>query len=674
MPVVMTMDANNVPTVPLDLRTTTRHRRGVEDRTQNIKDCNANSRVSTEASLEAQTSRLTASVNNRDCRATISASPEYPNGSQVVIPLTNMGKPTFLEHFEHAPMSQGPSPKSPSSPKYTVSSGETGAAHRRNIEKSPSNLPFRKRPFPARDVPGQSHSSSSRGDHLSREKETELNNLHIRRVLKGEDQESKGCALSMPPRHLAGGFEETENKSNDLRAVNSYYGYSVYVFPPQAQQLLEDVALATHPDEDGDTALHIAVVKGEEGLVYRLIHLLTLAHKDLDTYNNLRQTPLHLAVITHQAKLVEALLRAGADHAALDRCGQTSLHLCCEHSQQACLSVLLSQALPSRSPSLCLEIRNFEGLTPLHLAVQGGHVELARLLLDAGASINAMDNKSGQSPLMHAVENHNADMVHFLIENACDVNSQSYSGNTALHVACGRGQVDTVRLLMKNGADSSLKNYHNDTPVMVAKNKRVTDVLRGKGSKLPKTQEQQSASALPPRSLPHRLTGSLSPNYGTRGARSTTPLPSHRGAAQHPRVPSISFAHSQSIDSSSGPLSPMEIPEIEPQPVRMGFNNMAVADLPQGRAYPVPLYLSSLNHSPLGDCTVRALMPDHPVYYQPVAQGNYYPESSFILLPTQAGFCPTSQTSTGESRPLSCCSDQSLASTLSVSSGGKGDS
>ena len=89
----------------------------------------------------------------------------------------------------------------------------------------------------------------------------------------------------------------------------------------------------------------------------------------------------------------------------------------------------------------------FSGLSPLHLAVLRGHRDLARMLLDAGSNINAMvssamtqfhkyhiyrlgshwlfprgvflsyqDIKSGQSPLMHAVENNNADMVHFLIE------------------------------------------------------------------------------------------------------------------------------------------------------------------------------------------------------------------------------------------------------------------
>lgn len=53
------------------------------------------------------------------------------------------------------------------------------------------------------------------------------------------------------------------------------------------------------------------------------------------------------------------------------------------------------------------------------------------------------------------------------------MNAQSYSGNTALHIASGRGEVEAVRILLKNGADSSLKNYHNDTAVMVSKNKKV---------------------------------------------------------------------------------------------------------------------------------------------------------------------------------------------------------
>ncbi|KAM9513138.1 B-cell lymphoma 3 protein homolog isoform 2-T2 [Salvelinus alpinus] len=304
------------------------------------------------------------------------------------------------------------------------------------------------------------------------------------------------------------------------------------------EHLLADVAQATCQDDDGDTALHIAVVQGQDAQIQRMILLLGLVHTDLDIYNNLRQTPLHLAVITHQAQLVEALLRAGADPRALDRNGQTTVHLCCEHGQQACLSVVLSH------PSIltCLEVRNYEGLTPLHLAVQGGHKELVRMLLDAGADINAMDIKSGHSPLIHAVENNNMDMVHFLIENDCNVNGQSYSGNTALHCACGRGQVDTARLLLKNRADSSVKNYHNDTPAMVAKNKKVTDVLRGKGSR----NQQPKPQCVP--ASPHRST----PHSQNRGSPSFTIGHSHSFASSPQRIP---FPQGTSHSLPSQPIS-----------------------------------------------------------------------------------------------------------------------
>lgn len=282
--------------------------------------------------------------------------------------------------------------------------------------------------------------------------------------------------------------------------------------------------------------LHIAVVQGELAVVYKLIQILLWARRSLDVYNNLRQTPLHLAVITQQVNMVEVLLQAEADPAALDRNGQTALHLCCEYDQADCLSLLLSHP----SSSTCLEIRNYEGLTPLHLAVLRSHKDLATMLLNAGADINAMDIKSGQSPLMQAVESNNANMVHFLIENSCDVNSQSYSGNTALHCACGRGQVDTVRLLLKNGADSSVKNYHNDTPVMVTTNKKIADVLRGRSSKQIRVQDLVCVTTSPHGSS---LTESGSPSPSqSRGSSPSSFLPTpHQRNSQSPKTSAVSL-------------------------------------------------------------------------------------------------------------------------------------
>ncbi|XP_014908865.1 B-cell lymphoma 3 protein homolog [Poecilia latipinna] len=394
--------------------------------------------------------------------------------------------------------------------------------------KTPSKLPFRKRTFhvePEVQKPAAptSVASSPCFSPAEEQKVRKSAASHLER----EADESRFAVAPVTHRRTEQAAQSPEAYSCCIFPIINYGHYPVCLtaFPEphrprvhQTDDLQTGISLATRQDEDGDTALHIAVVQGELPIVHKLIHLLLLARRGLDIHNNLRQTPLHLAVITKQVNLVDVLLRAGADPAVLDRHGQTALHLCCEYQLLECLSVLLS--FSSSSP--CLEIRNFEGLSPLHLAVLQGHRNLAKMLLDAGADINAMDIKSGQSPLMHAVESNNADMVHFLIENGCDVNSQSYSGNTALHIACGRGQVDTVRLLLKSGADSSLKNYHNDTPVMVAKNKKITDVLRGRGSKQIRVQEQPCVSVSPHQSC-YMENGSPSSNHSRGSSPPTTP-------------------------------------------------------------------------------------------------------------------------------------------------------
>ncbi|XP_070768544.1 B-cell lymphoma 3 protein homolog [Enoplosus armatus] len=498
MPRIMTMNGHHqsVATAPLDLRTTNRERGSAGSRTP---DCKG----------RARDTRLTGGSPAR---------PEFTGTDSLEIRC-----PAVRE----APGS------------------ETGASRKRPADNSSLRLPFRKRPILVEpETQRQSPPPPQSGDRFPPAVNTDvaLQESFAGRLERAAD-ESRVGVTQVTPRRLEEPGQSPDGYQIRLLHPFDYGPYSVYCLPPvpepnhplalQTSNLLTEIALATRQDEDGDTALHIAVVQGELAIVCKLIHLLTMARRGLDIYNNLRQTPLHLAVITQQANMVEALLRAGADPSALDRNGQTALHLCCEYDQRDCLSVVLSCS----SSSTCLEIKNYEGLSPLHLAVLRGHKDLARMLLDAGADINAMDIKSGQSPLMHAVESNNADMVHFLIESGSDVNSQSYSGNTALHSACGRGQVDTVRLLLKNGADSSLKNYHNDTPVMVAKNKKIADVLRGRGSNQIRVQDQLCVSVSPHGSNVTE-SGSPSPNHSRGCSPLTTPHTPHHSTSHSPKTPS----------------------------------------------------------------------------------------------------------------------------------------
>ncbi|KAM9488368.1 B-cell lymphoma 3 protein [Clarias gariepinus] len=431
----------------------------------------------------------------------------------------------------------------------------------------------------------------------------------------------------------------------------------------ERDRLRREVDLATRQDEDGDTALHIAVAQEKVTVVHWLIHILHQAQRDLDLYNNLRQTPLHLAVITHQPGVVEAFLKGGADPGALDRNGQTALHLCCEQQQDACLRVILSHFSQLLCcPSGCLNSKNFEGLTPLHLAVQDGNKKMAKMLLDSGADINAVDDKSGRSPLIHAVEKGCMEMINFLVENGCNVNLQSYSGNTALHIACGRGEVDAVRVLLKNGADSSLKNYHNDTAVMVAKNKKVSDVLRGKPIRSHSLKTQNSFNGTP---SPNNL--SLSPR--------ATPNP-QRSASLSPTVLHTHSPNSQSGESRSANLSPVDMQEAEDLQMTsrtihdmVAVNNMvSIHSLPFFQSHPYDTLMPSGPH--------MHLMSGHSPYYSNVVQRHIYPtDTQFILIPTRNGPPVSrrspSQPSGMQSRPSSHNSDQSDISNLSASTGEK---
>ncbi|XP_004873184.1 B-cell lymphoma 3 protein [Heterocephalus glaber] len=244
--------------------------------------------------------------------------------------------------------------------------------------------------------------------------------------------------------------------------------------------LSADISAATRADEDGDTPLHIAVVQGNLPAVHQLVTLFQHGGRELDVYNNLRQTPLHLAVITTLPSAVWLLVSAGASPMALDRHGQTAAHLACEHRNPTCLRALLDSAAPG---SVDLEARNYDGFTALHVAVNTGCHQAALLLLERGADIDAVDIKSGRSPLIHAVENNSLSMVQLLLQHGANVNAQMYSGSSALHSASGRGLLPLVRTLVRSGADSGLKNCHNDTPLMVARSRRVIDILRGKATR-----------------------------------------------------------------------------------------------------------------------------------------------------------------------------------------------
>ena len=120
----------------------------------------------------------------------------------------------------------------------------------------------------------------------------------------------------------------------------------------------------------------------------------------------------------------------------------------------------------------------FDNETALHMAVRTGNCEMVRLLLNAGANVNAQDF-SGATPLNMAAFDGNTAVAHVLLESGADVNIVGYRDKTTpLEVVAFRGNLKMVKLLLAHGADPTSKDGNGKTPLQVAKDEQQTDVVQ----------------------------------------------------------------------------------------------------------------------------------------------------------------------------------------------------
>uniref|UniRef100_A0A8C9ACM9 NF-kappa-B inhibitor alpha n=2 Tax=Strepsirrhini TaxID=376911 RepID=A0A8C9ACM9_PROSS len=157
----------------------------------------------------------------------------------------------------------------------------------------------------------------------------------------------------------------------------------------------------------------------------------------LNFQNNLQQTPLHLAVITNQPEIAEALLEAGCDPELRDFRGNTPLHLACEQGCLASVGVLTQTCTTQHLHSI-LQATNYNGHTCLHLASIHGYLGIVELLVSLGADVNAQEPCNGRTALHLAVDLQNPDLVSLLLKCGADVNRVTYQGYSPYQLTWGR--------------------------------------------------------------------------------------------------------------------------------------------------------------------------------------------------------------------------------------------
>jgi uncharacterized protein len=264
------------------------------------------------------------------------------------------------------------------------------------------------------------------------------------------------------------------------------------------RSLLRQKADVNAPQADGTTALHWAVRLNDVDTA----DLLLRAGARVNATNRDGATPLQLAALNGSAAMIEKLVKAGADpNAPLSPTGDTALMLASRTGTTDAIKVLvetgaqvnakeswggttpLMSAVAERHPAAVKILidhgadvsarsnfvaaangRGFEGrtpmsskddskqkveefasgwLTPLHFAAREGDLESAKLLVAAGADVNAIAG-DGKDALGLAIFNGNYDVASYLIDSKSNVNKADTQGFTPLFWAVDRRNMETA--------------------------------------------------------------------------------------------------------------------------------------------------------------------------------------------------------------------------------------
>jgi len=133
-------------------------------------------------------------------------------------------------------------------------------------------------------------------------------------------------------------------------------------------------------------------------------------------------TLLHRAALNGHVELLYTLLGAGGDVNVRDEDGWTPLWWAAnwEHVEAA-RTLLKAGADPSLADN--------EGRAPIHWA------DMVILLIDAGMDVNVPDDENGATPLHEAARSGRAGVIRILIRAGANVDARTNDGNTPFHLA-----------------------------------------------------------------------------------------------------------------------------------------------------------------------------------------------------------------------------------------------
>ena len=267
--------------------------------------------------------------------------------------------------------------------------------------------------------------------------------------------------------------------------------------------LLDAGANANAALKGGETVLMLASRAGNLEAVKALL----VRGADVNAKERLGQTALMWAAAEGHTPIVRELIEHGADKNAKIEAGFTPFLFAVREGHLETVREFLKTGadvkalMQSSSTTREARARRAQPATPLSLAVQNAHFELAIALIEAGADPN--DVRTGLTPL-HMIPGvrkpdssdgsdgaapvgqgklSSLEFVREIVKRGANVNFRlpaglarqpatssqiTPEGSTAFLFAADRSDVPLMKLLLELGADPNLPNVNNTTPLLAA--------------------------------------------------------------------------------------------------------------------------------------------------------------------------------------------------------------
>ena len=203
----------------------------------------------------------------------------------------------------------------------------------------------------------------------------------------------------------------------------------------------------------GDTPLHIAVVMER----LEIANILLQWGASIHARNSRERTPLQEAFITSPV-MVRTLLGRDRINSSDDN-GSSPLHIAIQEFVSASMIYIILEMEPRISHL------DFEGRTPIRLALDLNLLEIAKILADHGADvyIGARDGRSA------------AELSLIMGESAINavfsgraIRTRDSSGNSILHYAARQGNLGVISQLISLGAERNVRNIAAESPADIA--------------------------------------------------------------------------------------------------------------------------------------------------------------------------------------------------------------